>query len=130
MDVNYLAVVAAALLSFLLGGVWYSPLLFLKPWNAAMARTPQSANGHPAKVYGLSFIFACVAALAFAHILGPAPDLRTAVHMGLIVGICFVTMCFGINYQFANRPFSAVLIDGGYHTVQFVVYAIVFGLWH
>lgn len=130
MDVNYLAVVAAALSSFLLGGLWYSPVLFLNPWNAAMGRTPESANGHPAKVFALSFIFALVAALGFAYILGPAPELKSALQTGLIVGVCFVTMCFGINYQFANRPFSATLIDGGYHTVQFILYAMVLGLWH
>ena len=130
MDVKYLAVVVAALSIFLLGGLWYSPLLFLKPWNAAMGRTPESANGHPAKVFGLSFVFALVAALAFAYLIGPAPELREALHMALIVGICFVTMCFGINYQFANRPIAALLIDGGYHTAQFVIYAIILGVWH
>jgi len=130
MDVNYLAVVVAALSSFLLGGLWYSPVLFLNPWNAAMGRTPESADGHPAKVFGLSFVFALIAALAFAYILGPAPELQAALQLGLIVGIGFVTMCFGINYQFANRPLSAMLIDGGYHTVQFVLYATVLGLWH
>lgn len=130
MDVNYLAVVAAAVSSFLLGGLWYSPLLFLGPWNAAMGRTAESANGHPAKVFGLSFIFALVAALAFANLLGPAPELIVAVHYGLIVGIGFVAMCFGINYQFANRPVSALLIDGGYHAAQFLIYAVILGLWH
>jgi len=130
MDVNYLAVFVAALSSFLLGGLWYSPMLFLNPWNAAMGRTAESANGHPAKVFGLSFLFALAAALAFAYILGPAPEIREALRMGLIVGICFVTMSFGINYQFANRPLSALFIDGGYHTGQFVIYAIILGLWH
>lgn len=130
MDVNYLAVLAAALSSFLLGGLWYSPLLFLNPWNAAMGRTAESATGHPAQVFGLSFLFAVISALAFAWLLGPAPGLTSALHMGLIVGICFVAMCFGINYQFANRPVSALLIDGGYHTVQFVLYAVILGLWH
>ena len=130
MDVNYLAVVAAALSSFLLGGLWYSPLLFLKSWNTAMGRTPESADGHPARVFGLSLVFALAAALAFAYIIGPAPELRAALHMALIVGVCFVAMCFGINYQFANRPIVALLIDGGYHTAQFVIYAVILGLWH
>lgn len=130
MDINYLAAIVAALSSFLLGGLWYSPLLFLKPWNAAMGRNAESANGHPARVFGLSFVFALIAALAFAHVLGPAPDLRAALHMGLIVGICFVAMSFGINYQFANRPVAALLIDGGYHTGQFLIYAVILGLWH
>lgn len=35
-----------------------------------------------------------------------------------------------INYQFANRPIIAWLIDGGYHTVQFVLYGLILGAWH
>ncbi|MBT8099902.1 MAG: DUF1761 domain-containing protein [Gammaproteobacteria bacterium] len=130
MDVNYLAVIAAAVSAFFLGGLWYSPMMFLNPWNAAMGRTAASKNGHPAKVFGLSFLFALIAAAAFAHVIGPQPELRDALHMALIVGLAFVTMCFGINYQFADRPITAMLIDGGYHTMQFVLYAVILGLWH
>ncbi len=44
--------------------------------------------------------------------------------------INYVAASFGINYQFANRPLSALLIDGGYHTGQFVLYALILGAWH
>ena len=130
MEINYLAAVAAAVSSFLLGGLWYSPIMFLNPWNAAMGRTAESKQGHPARVFGLSFVFALVSALAFASLLGPAPALSDALQMALIVGLCFVAASFGINYQFADRPLSALLIDGGYHTGQFLIYAVILGLWH
>lgn len=130
MDINYLAVVVAAAASFLLGGLWYSPMLFLKPWNRAMGRDENSSQGHPARVFGLSFVFALVAALAFAWLLGPAPVLQTALSYGAVVGVGFVATSIGINYQFANRPLSALFIDGGYFTAQFLVYALILGLWH
>ncbi len=130
MDINILAVIAAALSSFLLGGLWYSPIMFLNPWNRAMQRSEDDREPHPARVFGLSFLFALLSAFLFAQLLGPAPDLRYAIHMGLIVGFGFVAACFGINYQFAGRPFSALFIDGGYHTAQFVLFGVVLGLWH
>ena len=34
--VNYLAVLVSGVVIFLLGGVWYSKLLFAKPWVALM----------------------------------------------------------------------------------------------
>lgn len=129
MDVNIWAVFAAAASSFLLGGLWYSPILFLNPWNAAMGRTEKD-NGHPAKVFGLSFAFALVAAYIFALLLGPNPVLSESVRAGLLVGVGFVGMSFGINYQFANRPLSALLIDGGYHTGQFLLFGLILGAWH
>ncbi|MDH5618700.1 MAG: DUF1761 domain-containing protein [Gammaproteobacteria bacterium] len=129
MSINFLAVLAAAASSFVLGGLWYSPALFLKPWNKAMGRSDKD-NGHPARVFGLSFVFALVAALVFAMLLGPSPVLSEAWKAGLLVGVGFVAMSFGINYQFANRPIVAWLIDGGYHTTQFVLYGLILGAWH
>ena len=129
MSINLWAVLAAAVSSFVLGGLWYSPMLFLKPWNRAMGRSEED-NGHPARVFGLGFVYALVAAVVFAMLLGPSPVLSEAWKAGLLVGFGFVAMSFGINYQFANRPIIAWLIDGGYHTGQFVLYGVILGLWH
>jgi len=129
MSINIWAVLVAAISSFVLGGLWYSPMLFLNPWNRAMGRSDDD-NGHPAKVFGLSFLFSLVAAFVFAMLLGPAPVLSEAWKAGLLVGVGFVAMSFGINYQFANRPIVAWFIDGGYHTAQFVLYGLILGAWH
>jgi Protein of unknown function (DUF1761) len=127
-DINLWAVLLAALSSFALGGLWYSPALFGAAWNRANGSTPQ--HGHPARVFGLSFVFALIAAFAFAAWLGPDPALATALRLGLIVGLCFVGASFGINYQFAARSTVLLLIDGGYHTAQFLLFGLVLGLWH
>jgi hypothetical protein len=52
-----------------------------------------------------------------------------ALVQGLAVGGGVVAASFGINYQFANRPATLWLIDGGYHTVQFAIYGLILGLW-
>lgn len=127
-DINILAAIVAAASSFLLGGIWYSRLLFEKAWVRENGAPEQS--GHPAKVFGLSFIFSLIAAVAFAVFLGPAPELGNAVMSGLLVGLCFVATSFGINYQFAQRSFVLLAIDGGYHIGQFVLFGVVLGLWH
>jgi hypothetical protein len=127
-DINLWAVLLAALSSFALGGLWYSPALFGGAWNRANGSTPH--HGHPARVFGLSFVFALIAAFAFAAWLGPDPVLPAALRSGLIVGLCFVGASFGINYQFAARSTLLLLIDGGYHTAQFLLFGLVLGLWH
>ena len=129
MSIHLWAVLTAAASSFVLGGLWYSPMLFLKPWNKAMGRS-EDDNGHPARVFGLGLVYALVAATVFALLLGPTPVLSEAWKAGLLVGFGFVAMSFGINYQFANRPIVAWLIDGGYHTGQFVLFGVILGLWH
>jgi hypothetical protein len=125
---NIPAVLIAAVSSFMLGGLWYSPALFGNAWIRENGGEKQA--GHPAKVFGVSFVFSLIAAFAFAYLLGAAPPLETALRTGAIVGIGFVAASFGINYQFAQRSFKLWLIDGGYHAVQFIVFGLVLGLWH
>jgi hypothetical protein len=48
-NVNVLAVVVAALSSFMLGGLWYSPALFGKAWQLAAGDTRKMGGGHPAR---------------------------------------------------------------------------------
>jgi hypothetical protein len=126
--INLWAVLAAALSSFLLGGIWYGPL-FGKAWNAAAGMDPQK-QGHPAKIFGGAFVFSLIAAGVFAYLLGPSPAPATAVCTGAIVGIGFVAASFGINYLFAQRGAKLWLIDAGYHTLQFTQFGLILGLWH
>ena len=126
---NIIAILVAALSSFLLGGLWYSKVMFGEKWNRAAASNPHSGQGHPVKVFGLSFLFALVAAFAYAWLVPPAHDAAHAAIQGLVVGAGVVAASFGINYQFANRGAAMWLIDGGYHAVQFLIYGLIIGMW-
>jgi hypothetical protein len=65
----------------------------------------------------------------FAVFLGPTPELKTAVATGFVAGLCWVAASFGINYLFAQRSFKLFLLDGAYHTLQFTLYGLIFGIW-
>lgn len=134
-QINVWAVLAAAASSFLLGGLWYSAALFGPAWGRAAgivrmgAEAGLESQGHPARVFVLSFGFALVAATGFAFLVGPRPTLLHALTQAVIAGAGLVAACFGINYQFANRTLTRWLIDGGYHVAQFVLFGAVLGAW-
>ena len=123
---NYWVVLLAAVSSFLVGGLWYSPALFGKLWNAENGGP--AGEGHPARVFGVSFVFSLVAAACFAFLVGASPGLEASIKSGALVGIGLVAASFGINYQFAQRSFKLWLIDGGYHAMQFLLFGVIFGL--
>ncbi len=130
-EVNWLAVVAAAASAFLLGGLWYSKVMFLKPWQRATGLTDdQLQKGHPGKIFGGAFLLSLVAAAVFALFLGPKPALGFALGAGFSAGLCWVAASFGINYLFERRSLALFLVNGGYHTLQFTLYGLVLGLWH
>ncbi len=62
--INYWAVLLAALTAFALGGLWYSPAMFLRRWQREAGVDPAKTGRHPAYVFGLSFILVLVAAAA------------------------------------------------------------------
>jgi len=121
-EVNYLAVVIAAVASFLLGGLWYSNALFGKAWQRESGVTDeQLKNGNMAKIFGLSLVLSLLAAWVFALFLGPRPPVALGLGAGFSAGLCWVAASFGINYLFERRSFRLFLINGGYHTLQFTI---------
>ncbi len=131
MDINWFAVIAAALSAFVLGGLWYSPLLFSRPWQREAGISDEALRrGNPAVVFGGSFVLSLISAAVFALYLGPKPALAFAVGAGVAAGLGWVAASFGINYLFERRSAGLFLINGGYHTLQFSLYGLILGLWH
>jgi len=130
-SINWLAAIAAAIATFLLGGAWYSPAVFGKPWMKASGMTEEKvAQGSMAIVFGAAFVWALLGALCFAAFLGPKPEVGFATGAGFAAGLFWVAGSFGINYQFEHKPLSLLAINGGYHTVQYTLYGLILGLWH
>jgi hypothetical protein len=130
-EINVWAVLAAGVSSMVLGGLWYSPVLFGKAWSAASGVTEaQQKSANVAKIMGTAFLLAVIGAAVFAMFLGPRPALGFATAAGLSAGLCWVAGSFGINYLFEQRSMRLFLINGGYHTVQYTLIGAVLGLWH
>jgi len=128
--INLWAVLVASLTAFLLGGLWYAPIGFGKAWQREKglkpdARPPRS----PAVTFGLAFLLSLLAAGVFAMFLGPHPSMQLALGAGFAAGFAWVAASLGINYLFEQKSLRLFCINGGYHTAQFVVYGLVFGLF-
>lgn len=130
MEINWLAVLAAALSSFLLGGVWYSAL-FAKAWQSAAGLSDEQVkSGNSAVIFGGAFVLALVASASFAVFLGGQVDAATGALYGLTAGLCWVAASFGINYLFERKSLRLFLINGGYHTLQFTLIGLILGAVH
>jgi hypothetical protein len=130
-EVNYLAVVAAAVATFVLGGLWYSPALFGKAWQReAGVSEQQMKNANMAMIFGLTFVLSLIAAWVFALFLGPRPPMSLGLGAGFSAGLCWVASSLGINYLFERKSLKLWLINGGYHTLQFTIIGLILALWH
>lgn len=128
-EINWIAVVVAAVSSFVLGGLWYSPLLFGKAWQKEAGLTDEKLKqGNMAMIFGFSFVLSLLAAWNFANFLGPRPSLVFGGAVGASAGLLWVASSFGINYLFERKSFKLFAINGGYHTLQFTIIGLVLAL--
>jgi hypothetical protein len=130
-EVNIWAVLAAAVATFLIGGLWYSPVLFARVWQREAGLSEERLrNGNPGLIFGLAFVLAMLAAFVFAMFLGPKPQLAFAVGAGFSAGLAWVAASLGIIYLFERRSLRLFLINGGYVTLAFTAIGAILGAWH
>jgi hypothetical protein len=127
---NLWAVLVAALSAFVLGGAWYSPLLFAGAWkraNGFSASEPPPAN---AKIFGLSFVLSLVMALNLAMFLNDAKtNLAWGATAGFLAGSGWVAMGLGIVALFERRSWKYAVINGGYLTLALTAMGAILGGW-
>ena len=127
---NFLAVILAAVASFVVGGVWYSKLGFGKQWMEETGITEEKAKQADMKIlFGGTFALNFLAALVMALYLKANQSLIAAVAFGFAVGSCWVATSFGVNYLFEGKSLRLFFINGGYVIVQYTVMGLVLGLF-
>lgn len=126
-SLHWLAVICAALSTFLIGGFWYS--IFEKPWMEANNFTKEDLMKRKMPVvFGLSFLFALFMAINLAMFIGKE-NFTYGTIAGFMTGFGWVFFSIAIIALFENRPLKYVLINGGYMIVSFTVMGAILGGW-
>ena len=125
---NWLAIVVAAVVPFVLGGLWYGPI-FGKTWMAASGVTEEKAKqGNMQMIFGVSFVLQLMQAFVLAMFIGSEATLGFAVFAGASAGFFWVATGFGVVYLFEQRPLPHFAVNGGYQAVSFTLMGVVLGL--
>ena len=133
-EINWLAVIVAAIATFLIGGVWYAAL-FAKLWQSLNGYTNEQlmamkAKRPPPVFFGTMIVCYLVIALAMAvlvtsfNITGAA----SGALLGLI--IWFIVAPVGITAQVASdNPMAAFAIDASYQFVYLIMTGASLAAW-
>ena len=126
-EIHWIAVLAAAVAGFVVGGIWYGPV-FGKAWMAERGITMESAKGmNMPLVYGTTFVLNLVASFVLDHVYGTYnnPDLATSVMISGGIALAFIVTSIGVNYLFSRQSLKLFLIDAGYWLVIYCVMGVV-----
>lgn len=128
---NLWAILAATVSAFVIGGAWYSPLLFHKAWMRANRFSEQDvAGGNQGKIFGLAFIFTLIMAFNLAMFLNDdKTNMAWGATAGFLAGFGWAALGLSIVALFERRPWQYMVINGGYLTVALVVMGAIIGGW-
>jgi hypothetical protein len=132
---NFVAILAAAVASFMFGGVWYGVLS--KPWMAAAGLSEEAVSashkrGGTTYLMALAFVAQLIMAVVLAGLIGHlGPEqvtLRNGLISGLFVWAGFVLTAITVNHSFQMRLGLLTLIDGGHWLGVLLIQGAVIGL--
>ena len=131
-SLNYWAILVAALSTFVVGGLWYSPFLFGKKWMELNGFTKEDTKkGLPMTVvFGGSFVTALLAAFALGMFLGSSATLTFGMFAGFMIAVFWISTARFSNVLFEQGKLALFFIHAGYDLVSYLVMGAIIGAWH
>ncbi|WP_299581187.1 DUF1761 domain-containing protein [uncultured Sunxiuqinia sp.] len=131
-NLNYWAVLVASLSTFVVGSLWYSPVLFGNKWMELNGFTEEKLKeGLPMPViFGSSFIASLLAAFALALFLGSSADLGMGLFAGFVIAVFWISTSRLNNILFEQGKPGLFLIHAGYDLVSYLIMGAIIGGWH
>jgi hypothetical protein len=137
MSVNLWAVLAAAVAAMVIGFLWYSPLLFARPWMTAMGYSPDDQDKitemrkSAGRLYGISLLSSLLSAFVLGKIIYHLAigSVLYGMKAGLAVWAGFVMTVQLTDKLFSRRPLKLFLINTGYQLVSYLAMGAILGVW-
>lgn len=136
MDYNHLALLVAAAAQFVVGMLWYSPIMFAKEWmeevglkKADMDKAQKKGMGGKMVIslvtslvlsYGLSFIYSS---------LGLENDLTGALRLALVLWLTLNATVHVGSTMWEGKSVRYYLINASYWLVSFLVMTAIIVAW-
>lgn len=159
MEINFLAILVAAISALVIGFVWYNPKVFGTAWMKAADMTEEKIQGaNMGKIFAMAFIFALLLALSMltltihqtgamgmvgGDIEGALPSYaafmadygtahRTFAHgalHGFFAGVFIVLPVLGTNALFERKGAKYIIINSGYWMITMAVMGAIVCGW-
>lgn len=134
IEVNYFAVLVAAIASMAVGFLWYGPMLFAKPWMKLMGHTKESLEKEKknmGKTYGASFVLSLITAYMLSHVMSLSMNffhygaMMTGLTSGLAMWFGFIMPVQATDELFGSKKIKLFAINTGYQLASVLAMGVV-----
>ncbi len=127
-SLNYFAILLAGLAKFVIGGLWFSPLLMGNQWLKETG-LKQDELGSPRDAMLTGFAICLLVSFSFAILLQMlALDLRSAIAVGVIIAIGITSAQMGLSFPFEGRSLKLFLIYATQCVAEFIAVVLILSL--
>jgi hypothetical protein len=128
-NLNWVAITVAAVSAFALGGLWYSPIMFLKRWMKELGITKDSGkNTNMIKLFSLAFLLSFIASFFLAMFIGSDAGAGFGALAGFMAGFGWVFTFMGISYLFESKTMAHFLINSIYSVTSLTIMGCIIGI--
>ncbi len=134
---NYFAIVVGAVLSMVIGAVWYGPL-FGKKWLEIVGATAEDLEARKkmqaaaGPLYVVQFVLTLFQVLVLAHLVADTTRVG-GLERSLWIWAAFVIPTLAGAVMWTNeegrRKWARFLIQGGYQLTIFIVFGLLLQFW-
>lgn len=148
VSLNYWAILVAAIVNIVLGFLWYSPLLFGKPWMRLMNIDKKKMNESKKKGMTKNYIVMIISTLVMTYILAHFVSYIRTLNFSILSAPATFGFIFSQAFQLAfwiwlgfvatvmlgsilweGKPVKLYLINAFYYLVSFILMAVILFAW-
>ncbi len=133
---NYIHVLVVTVAGFMLGWLWYSPVLFVKPWMAEMKYTEEhmkaSAKEGMAKYMLQAFIYTLLSTFGLAVLIAAHGvfNWKHGAAVGAFIGAFGPGTRLLSGGVWEKRSCKLLAITVGHEVVLYALQGAILGFWH
>jgi hypothetical protein len=129
--VNWPAIAVSVIAYFLIGGLWYSPALFVRPWLKMSGVNKQLFDaGLPKALLG-DLLSAIAMSVALNQVMrwSGAIGLGSGLLVSVVVWVGFVASVLLTQVTYERRPFAFFAISAGYRFATLMAMGVILSIW-
>jgi hypothetical protein len=134
-SVSPVPLIVLAVVNFFLSWIWYSPLLFAKPWMKALGIDPNHTMSEEDKKK-MPWLFLCGIIASFLVVYGmmvlvhslKADNFITGIGIGIVVWAGFA-LTHSLNTFWEGRKPLVLIINNGLFLVTYALYGGILAIW-
>ncbi|HVY33070.1 MAG TPA: DUF1761 domain-containing protein [Caulobacteraceae bacterium] len=129
--INALAFFACVAIRFVIGGLWFSPALFLRAWQADTGINDEAMKPRMAKALGADLLGAILMSFVLAGAVryAGASTPITGATVGALNWLGFVAVTAFSRVTYEGSSLRLFLINSGYNLVTLMLMGAILGQW-